>query len=165
MKLTVTDDPSFTVNVLVIALTVVPSYEANPLPVDVIAKVWVIASNITSTLVSLLMLLTVYSLFDRLEVMSVPSTLTLLILYPSSGVKVMVAEEPSFNVNVLVLLRIVVSSYEAEPFPVDVIDKECVIASNSTSTLVFPLILLTVYSLLDKLDVTSVPFTLMLLTL
>ena len=116
-------------------------------------------------LVFLLILLTVYLLLETLEVTSVPFTFTLLILYPVSGVKVIVTDEPSFTVNVLVLLRIVVPSYEAEPFPVDFIDKLYVVggmASNSTSTLVSLLMLLTVYLLLETLEVTSVPLTLTL---
>ena len=94
------------------------------------------------------MLLIVYLPLETLEVTSIPFTFTLFSLYPESGVKVIVADEPSFMVNVLVLPRIIVPSYEAEPFPVDFIDKLYVVggmASNSTSTLVFPLMSLIVY--------------------
>ena len=157
--------PSLTVNVLVLLFIVVPSYEAEPLPDALIDNVWVIASNSTSTEVSLVILLTVYELFETLEVTSVLFNFTLLILFPASGLNAIVAFAPSLTVKVLVLSLIVEPLYEAEPLPEAFIDNVWVIASNSTSTEVSLDILLTVYELFETLEVTSVLFTFTLLIL
>ena len=79
------------------------------------------ASNSTLTVVFALMLLMVYWLLltDTVE----PLTFTLLIRYPLSGVNVILADVPSFTVNEVVLPRIVVLLYVAEPLPDAAIDK------------------------------------------
>ena len=82
-----------------------------------------IASKTTSILVLLAIFWIVYKLFDKLDVTSVLFTFTLLILYPLSGEKLIVADEPSFTVKVLVLPLIEVPLYEAEPLPTEVISK------------------------------------------
>ena len=108
----VADVPSFTVNELVLLRIVVPSYDAEPLPVALIDNVYAvggIASNSTSSVVFAEMLLIVYELFVTLDVTSILFNLTLLMLYPLSGVNEMVADVPSTKVNISVLSLIVVS--------------------------------------------------------
>ena len=138
VKEMVADVPSFTVNELVLLRIVVPLNDAEPFPDAVIDKVYVIggiASNSTSNVVLAEMLLIVYELFETLDVTSVLFTFTLLILYPLSGVKEMVADEPSFIVNELVLLRIVVPLYETEPLPVALMDNVKELTPSSVSSI------------------------------
>ena len=62
--------PSLTVKVEALPLIVVPSYDAEPLPVVVIERVYVtgMASNSTLTVVLALILLIVYWLFETVTV-------------------------------------------------------------------------------------------------
>ena len=136
VKIIVAEVPSFTVNGTVFPLTIVPLYDAEPLPVAVIVSVYVvigIASNSTSMDVLLLILLIVYLLLDILAVTSVPFTFTLLILYPVSGLKVIVADVPSLTVKEIVFPLTVVPLYNAEPLSVDLIVSSIVVVSSTIS--------------------------------
>ena len=162
VKVSVADEPWFTVNVFVVFFVEVLLYVTVPLPVAFTDNVYVICVNVATTFVLAVMLLMVYLPLETEEVTFVPLTVSEDNLYPLLGEMVRVAAVPSVTVNDFVVFVMAVPLNVTEPPLPDWMESVKVVAgicSNVATTFVLAVILLMVYLPLETEEVTFVPLT------